>query len=89
MNNFLDVAYEQLLNAFMDDAGNYVGKMKMLTSVRNGCFLSVLILFYSVAIIKFIETLKDEIWKTKGLLNFIPTKFLIKNSELKNKSIFA
>ena len=82
---FLDVAYEKAYNVYMKDAVDYVDDTKLWTSIRNGCFLGVLLIAYIVIIMQFINQLKREIWHTRGLLNMMPTRYLLNNKNLKKK----
>lgn len=81
------MAYKMLAETYMEDGSNYVQNTKMWTSLRNGCFIGVLILVYLFGIIRFINNLKYKIWQTKGLLNIIPTKFLLTNANFKTRML--
>jgi len=82
---FLNVGYEKLIDAFVKDATNYVKSTEMWTSIRNSSFLFALVVVYILIISGFISRLNQEIWRAKGLLDVIPTKFLLANSELRGQ----
>ncbi len=84
-DHFLDMAYEMLSQAYLADADTFFGNAKSWTAIRNGCFMGLLVVSYFWIILGFIRRLKDEIWQTKGLLNLIPTKFILTNQDLKLK----
>ena len=77
-NEFLDLAYVKLVELYMEESKNYIDNSKNWTLIRVVCFIIALILTYIFLLMRFMNNLTNEIWQTKGLLNLIPIKFLIK-----------
>ncbi|MDR3547581.1 MAG: hypothetical protein P4M11_04795 [Candidatus Pacebacteria bacterium] len=74
-----------MVQAYLDDSYSFFDSTKSWTAIKNGCFLGALVLSYFFIISGFISRLKEEIWQTKGLLNLIPTRFILSSPELKFK----
>lgn len=84
-DNFLDVGYDALEDTFMGEAIGFFGNTKTWTAIKDACFMVAFLLGYIFIINGFLNRLKEEMWQTKGLLNLIPTKFILNNPELKIK----
>jgi hypothetical protein len=77
----LDLIFQEFLKStygYFDDI-KLIGLMKMLG------FIFALIFAYIFIFNKFLDQLKREIWQTKGMLNMIPTKLLLKHPKLKEQ----
>jgi len=83
--NFIEYGFDMSVDAYLQDADNFFVNAKSWTAIRNSCFIAALLISYFGIVVGFINRLKNEIWQTKGLLNLIPTKFVLSNHELKVK----
>lgn len=82
---YLDIGFTLLADNYMKDSNDYFNKSMKLASVRNGCYIAACLLAYLFILRRFIRQINDEIWQTKGLLNLIPTNFLLANMKMRSK----
>eukprot|EP00831_Metopus_contortus_P028958 TRINITY_DN23923_c0_g1_i1.p1 TRINITY_DN23923_c0_g1~~TRINITY_DN23923_c0_g1_i1.p1 ORF type:complete len:202 (-),score=55.00 TRINITY_DN23923_c0_g1_i1:22-627(-) len=85
---YLRPALVTLRSAFFSDIIDYIEQFQLICLLKGILFCIVLIAAYLFFVRRFIIQLKEEIWETKGILNLIPTRFIMNNSVLK-KQFFA
>lgn len=57
---------------------------KLIFMIVSGTFFLFMILFWRIAWRFYINNLNEKVWRTKGMLNLIPTKIITDNELLKN-----
>ncbi len=74
-----------LFSEFLDNSQSYFDETKLIGLLKMFGFFLLVFLSYTFIMFFFLLRLKKEIWKTKSMLNMIPTKILLNNDSLKNK----
>ena len=52
--------------------------------IVSGIFVLLMLLFWRIVWQFYISNLNEKVWRTKGMLNLIPTKIITDNQLLKN-----
>jgi len=76
----LDVYYrssfDMMLAKALQSINHYHSKQRMILLIEYSMFLSVTVLIFSILWRLFINDIKNEVYRSKGMLNMIPTNFL-------------
>jgi len=83
---------QHLRTMFVDAAGSYLDTIRMVEEIKLIVFLVVLFVLVVFAVLPYLERLKQQIFRTKALLNMIPMSMIKKNKTLQemfvSKEIF-
>jgi len=80
---YIDEAIEKSYDAFKYNVEDYFYQSVTISAIKWSCFSVALLIAYIVIFRPFLTQLKEEIWLTEGMLNLIPTKLLLENTDLR------
>jgi len=83
--SYLSPVQEYLIEIFFKDANRFFDKANSITFAIAVSFITVFAIVYLCIFVRFIETLKNEIWETHGILNMIPMFILEGNAKVKEQ----
>eukprot|EP00347_Sterkiella_histriomuscorum_P019286 403342226 len=86
-NIYLYATFKGMLQKFMQSIEIYYEKVLLFVELKLAFFVVFTLLMLSVVWRVFLKSIQSEIFRSKGMLNMIPTEFLEKQQNLKNLSL--
>ena len=86
-NSFLRAAFTGLLDTCKSSMDSYYSKIKLFLQVKFSLFIIFTFLILTVLWRLFLRNIQAEIYRSKGMLNMIPTAFLAQEKNLKSLAL--
>lgn len=77
-------ALQALLSKYIDTFQNYLDKFLTIERIRFTIFILGSFAIFFFLWTPYLKKVRDDIWRTKGMLNMIPMEIITKNENLKN-----
>jgi len=82
---YLQSALELQLIEYRKDTVNFYDLIRIIIIAKAAGFLSIFMIMYIIILMGLLNTLKDEIWLTHGMINLIPMFIQENNTDVQNQ----